>query len=222
MCITALVRELLGLSQRTRHARRGGYVTFVQSSILPQLIDCARLYLSRGTIAILRRLVIPPALLTLRGCARLRMSRLHLLSRRCVASCWLHPDRATCALLRLGTLAGEVRSSSAFRLLATCYSSCLHTSCFAAISFQGFLVGTPNQSVSSWDRIESLPGPTELCPSLQFIWANFGRSCSLSTALPTNYSMPAILRESAEASHRFAYAIIFTPTWSRPFPWEPT
>ena len=38
--------------------------------------------------------------------------------------------------------------------------------------------------------------------------ANFGRNCSLSTASPTTSSTSAILRESAEKSPRFAYAII--------------
>ena len=109
--------------------------------------------------------------------------------------------------LNLGTVpvGHSNRSSSAFRLLAACTQAACMLSFVASI-----LVTNPNPGVPSRDQRDSLPSLRNCSPLSRFIWANFGRNYSLSTAPPTKCGMSALPRESAEESPRFPYAIILT------------
>jgi len=78
------------------------------------------------------------------------------------------------------------------------------------LAFCSVLFSTPNSGDPSGNQRGFLPRDLRVCSVSSNQIANFGRNCSLSTASPTNSSMTAILRESAEASPRFAYAIILT------------
>ena len=96
-------------------------------------------------------------------------------------------------------------SHSTLRLLATCRQDAR----IPVLLLAGFLVANPNPA-SLRETEETSYLAYGIVPLFPVHLAIFGRNYSLSTTPPTNFSMPAIRRGAAEASPRFAYAIMLT------------
>ena len=109
---------------------------------------------------------------------------------------------STFALLQSGTQATPV---PLFRLLARLPSGCSHAPLLLC-----FLLPTPNLGCPFKESKRLLPSLRNCSPLLKLILGKFRKKLFSSTALPTNSSLSAILRESAAASPRFAYAVILT------------
>ena len=119
--------------------------------------------------------------------------------------------RAPASLLGLNLIALPVGQSncsySAFRLLATCLQVFRHSAGRYVVAC--FPIWNSESRSLRWTKGTSYLAYGTV-PRSKFIWAIFGKNYSVSTAPPTNSSLPAIFRESAEASPKFAYAIILT------------
>ena len=104
-------------------------------------------------------------------------------------------------------------SSRALKLLLFRFFTCSPASLQAArmlLCCFCFLLPTPNLGCPFKESKRLLPSLRNCSPLLKLILGKFRKKLFSSTALPTNSSLSAILRESAAASPRFAYAIILT------------
>ena len=109
---------------------------------------------------------------------------------------------------------------SSFLLFACLLAACHSAACvllprvLTTLALLGFLflfpVAIPDSGCPFKESKRLLPSLRNCSPLFKLILCKFRQKLFSSTALPTNSSLSAILRESAAASPRFAYAIILT------------